>query len=229
MNQYKNYIKFKKWDTFLSYTVQEKKFYSAIFNKIELRNKYLLDFGFGTGSLLKWSSDRGAFVYGIEIQKELIDIARKKIGKSDITLYENIRQLSKIKFDIVTLLNVLEHQTKENVPLFLKQIYMNMKNGGILIITIPNCQSPAGFANQFGDPTHLSMLSGPILHEILRATGFKQIYYKSKPIQNSENFLYRLIKKVTLPFQLAFILLYKLTFSIKNTPLGPDVIIFAKK
>jgi hypothetical protein len=99
----------------------------------------------------------------------------------------------------------------------------------MIIITVPNCQSPAGLANQFGDPTHKSMLSGPLVQEMLVNAGFKKVIYKSKPVQESSMFLKRVLKFITMPIQMVFILVYKITFSVGNTPLAPDIVIYAYK
>lgn len=228
-NMYENYIQFKNWKDFFSYTKQENKFYSQIFKNIKLQNKYFLDVGFGNGSLLKWSYDNHAKPVGIEIQKELINIGKNKKREMDILFFNNINKIKKIKFDVVALLNVLEHQEKKKIQTFLKKIHTSMRKDGVIVITVPNCQSPAGLANQFGDPTHVSMLSGPIVKDMLNNVGFKSVSYKSKPIQDSNLLAYRAVKKITLPIQFIFTFFYRITFSIKNVPLAADVIIYAKK
>jgi len=229
MKNYQNYIEFKKWSLFLSYNKQERDFYREIFSGIIIKDKTFLDLGFGTGSLLKWAHDNKANVFGVEIQKKLINLVKAKQSEFPVKLFRKIDDIKNVKFDIVTIFNVLEHQELHEIRALVRKVYISINDGGIIIITIPNCQSPAGLINQFGDPTHKSMLSGPIIKDILLEQGFQQVVYKSKPIQDSSSLANRLIKKISMPIQMLFIFIYKITFSIGNTPLAPDIIIYASK
>jgi 2-polyprenyl-3-methyl-5-hydroxy-6-metoxy-1,4-benzoquinol methylase len=229
MKKYQNYIQFKNWSIFFSYNEQENMFYKEIFRNIHLQNKKFLDFGFGAGSLLKWAYENRANVYGVEVQKKLINILNTRRNKLPLKLFSKIDDIKEVKFDIVTIFNVLEHLELKEIKIVVNKVYACMSDSGTLIITIPNCQSPAGLINQFGDPTHKSMLSGPIIEAILLEQGFKEVIYKSKPIQDSVSLTNRLIKKITMPIQMLFIIIYKITFSIGKTPLAPDVIIYASK
>jgi 2-polyprenyl-3-methyl-5-hydroxy-6-metoxy-1,4-benzoquinol methylase len=229
MSNYQNYIQFKKWSLFFSYSRQEEVFYKKIFNEITIQNKNFLDFGYGAGSLLAWAHENKAYIFGVEIQKDLLRIAKKKYGNLSLNFVNNIVKINNVKFDIVTIFNVLEHQDLKEIKISIKKVYACMSNNGILVITLPNCQSPAGLINQFGDPTHKSMLSGPIMQDILLSEGFYAVTYKSKPIQESTNFFKRTIKKLTIPIQMLFIIIFKITFSIGNAPLGPDIVIYATK
>lgn len=225
MNQYKNYINFKKWDDFYNYSTQEKIFFNKIFRKIDLNKKIILDVGFGRGHFLKYIEDRGGEAHGIEYQNNLIEM----VNKAGCTkVYKNLNG-SKLKFDIIVFFNVIEHIEFDKIKNFLSTYLAYAKPSATIVMTFPNCQSPAGLINQFGDPTHKSLLSGPILEKILEDLNLVNIAYVECPIQQSKSFPKRFLKKITWPLQLLSKILFKITYSVGNTPLSPDVLIFAKK
>jgi hypothetical protein len=225
MNQYKNYINFKKWDDFYNYSTQEKIFFNKIFRKIDLNKKIILDVGFGRGHFLKYIEDRGGEAHGIEYQNNLIEM----VNKAGCTkVYKNLNG-SKLKFDIIVFFNVIEHIEFDKIKNFLSTYLAYAKPSATIVMTFPNCQSPAGLINQFGDPTHKSLLSGPILEKILEDLNLVNIAYVECPIQQSKSFPKRFLKKITWPLQLLSKILFKITYSVGNTPLSPDVLIFASK
>ena len=59
-----------------SYNNIQSKQYEDIFKNINLKEKKVLEIGFGSGSLMKWMRDRGAEVSGVEIQDILIESAK---------------------------------------------------------------------------------------------------------------------------------------------------------
>jgi hypothetical protein len=224
MNQYKNYINFKKWDDFYNYSTQEKIFFNKIFRKIDLNKKIILDVGFGRGHFLKYIEDRGGEAHGIEYQNNLIEI----VNKAGCTkVYKNLNG-SKLKFDIIVFFNVIEHIEFDKIKNFLATYLAYAKSSATIVMTFPNCQSPAGLINQFGDPTHKSLLSGPIVQKILEDLNLVNIAYVECPIQQSKSLPKRFLKKITWPLQLLSKILFKITYSVGNAPLSPDVLIFAK-
>ena len=156
--EYKDYLKFKGWDSLFSYNNIQSKQYEDIFKNINLKEKKVLEIGFGSGSLMKWMRDRGAEVSGVEIQDILIESAKNNQFKA----YSSLDIIEDNNFNIVIGLDLFEHVHRKELTEFLNQISNLMKTKGLLIARFPNCQSPSGVFTQFGDPTHLSALSVPI-------------------------------------------------------------------
>lgn len=180
--------------------------------------------GFGRGHFLKYIEDRGGDAHGIEYQNNLIRLV-KKAGCAKV--YQSLNG-TKMKFDVIVFFNVIEHIEFNKIKKFLATYLANAKSSATIVMTFPNCQSPAGLVNQFGDPTHKSLLSGPIVQKILEDLNLVNITFLECPIQDSSSFFKRLLKKLTLPIQLLYKILFKITYSVGKTPLSPDVLIFAK-
>lgn len=61
----------------------------SIFNDFNIKSGNLVELGCGTGTLCKLVSQRGFYVTGLDISKEMIKLAQKKIGKNpNITLLQ---------------------------------------------------------------------------------------------------------------------------------------------
>lgn len=115
-----------------------------ITNNIDLSNKTVLDVGCGNGIYSIKMSESAKKVVGVDIQQENIDQAN--INKE---LYANREKVSFLvgdfnafhchgdeKFDIITLIEVLEHIPDEKTVL--KNMYDCLTNKGNLIIFAPN-------------------------------------------------------------------------------------------
>jgi len=205
---YKGYREWKNWDKLFCANPSEEALFNTEFEKIILSNKDFLDIGFGSGSLLDWAQNRGARVHGIEVQEELL------LAAEDFKLptWPSIKDIpSDLSFDIISLFDVLEHLKKDEIIELLKECRHRLKKNGCLVIRVPNCQSHLGLSVQFADPTHISMLSGPILMKILHDCGFENVKYRaaSYPIVNTS-----LLRKAQYLIQRFLRLLYRFFFNI---------------
>jgi 2-polyprenyl-3-methyl-5-hydroxy-6-metoxy-1,4-benzoquinol methylase len=223
--KYQSYKEWKGWHNLFNPNAQEKILFEKEFSFLDLRGKKLLDFGFGSGALLAWAKSKGSEVVGIEIQASLIEAATQL----NIPAHTSIQQIGDNNIDIVSFFDVLEHLTKQEIQELLQESHRIGRVGCTLIIRVPNCQSAAGLANQFADPTHISMLSGPIVKAFLEEANFKNILVREAQLQPSSNSLNRALRMLSKPLIYAFESLYKLTWSIRQTPLSSNVIIVANK
>ena len=223
-NKYLNYSEWKNWNNFYTLTLQLKLLYSKQFKGLIFKNKSFLDIGFGDGSLLRWAKDQGALISGIEVQENLIANAKEK----KIKTYKTIDDVPENSIDIVTMFDVLEHLTKAEISEYLTRIYKKTRKGGKIFIRVPNCQSPAGIALQFGDHTHVTMLSGQYLQAYLIEAGWTKIHFKGA-IYVSPSFIIRLLSYLLKPLSLLFFLIYRFSFQQKGTVLEANLFISAEK
>lgn len=92
----------------------------------------VLDIGCNDGTFLKLCQMEGYKVDGVEINSKLRRLASKNVK---IKIYDKISAIKKKKFDVVCLLEVLEHQIDPRK--FLKRSSKLVRPGGLMIISVP--------------------------------------------------------------------------------------------
>lgn len=100
-----------------------------------LEGKKVLDIGCVVGNLTKYIMDKGFNVEGIDLSKEMLNIAKQKY--SDIKFYEmNMKEITlRKKYDGIMLAYSLFHLTKKEVIEVLPKYYdLLNSNGKILLI-----------------------------------------------------------------------------------------------
>lgn len=103
----------------------------------EIKKGKVLEVGMGAGDLVKSLADRGYEGLGIEISREALEIARKRLAGVDKRIRMEKKDLFDICecFEIVIMLEVIEHI--ENDDEALKKLYDIINDGGYLIISAP--------------------------------------------------------------------------------------------
>lgn len=99
----------------------------------------LLDVGCADGNFLAWARDAGFAVYGIDLDEAAIRHARKiaeNVWPMDITEFAQHAGLKKLRFDTITMFEVLEHQTEPR--LFLSKVMELLSPNGWIAGTVPN-------------------------------------------------------------------------------------------
>lgn len=74
--------------------------------------------------------------YWIKSGIEINDFARMKAQNNGIKTYNSLDELNKKKFDVITMIHVIEHL--KNPVNFLKKITNNLKKNGYIIIETPD-------------------------------------------------------------------------------------------
>jgi len=224
-SMYESYDDWKGWTDLFSPSNREIDLYDKEFSGLIISNKDFLDIGFGSGSLLMWASLKGARVAGTELQKALIKAAEK----AGINTYKDLSEIPCDSYDIVTAFDLFEHIPMSQLANFLAEIFRIVRPNGKVIARFPNCQSPAGLASQFGDHTHVSMLSGPIVKHLMNREGFVNVSYKAALTLANKSLFVRLFKNMLGPLAFLHEFTYRITWSIRSAPLSSNVIIVASK
>lgn len=192
--------------------------------KMNLKGKKLLDVGCFTGEFLKLAKKRGASVYGFEMQSEAVELANKtfkgRISQTDISG----SNVPKRKFDIITLLAVIEHVN--NPVKMIENALRMLKKGGVLMIETPDSGSfLANLMGKYWPPyrpiEHIHLFSQKSLEVLLKKNHQTELFFephwKSLPVGYVYNQLsnfgpvfYRMLKRfnfviskindLTLPF-----------------------------
>jgi 2-polyprenyl-3-methyl-5-hydroxy-6-metoxy-1,4-benzoquinol methylase len=159
--------------------------YSQV-RKFSIRKKYklvktmakgrkLLDIGCGTGEFLLYCKQNGFDVTGIEPGEKPRNFARESY-KLDIYGEEELNNLVRPEFDVITLWHVLEHihPLRERM----NKIMEILKPGGFIIIAVPNSESwDAHYYGKFWAaydlPRHLYHFSQETMQNLAHNHGLK--------------------------------------------------------
>ncbi|MBW4496722.1 MAG: class I SAM-dependent methyltransferase [Oscillatoria princeps RMCB-10] len=146
------------------------------------KNITILDIGCGYGSVLASLQSLGYSNFtGVDSSSEAIKVLKESgLGKSVIQseliefLEKAVKQ--KLTWDVVLAIDILEHFSKDEFVHILNLLKTIISSTGILIIKIPNAQSPL-FAGTtvFGDFTHEIYLTPASLTQVLNACGFNSV------------------------------------------------------
>lgn len=170
--------------------------YHKYFIKIraeELKNSRILDLGCGTGEFLAELEKRGAQVYGVDIDSQAIEIARKNFGLKNIfalpiNLFFKAEKLPPL--DFVTVFEVFEHV--DDAWSVLNESKKLLKSGGKLVISAPARERPFLNAAGWDYPYHhLSRWNEKAVRYHLALAGYEniQVVYLNKFRQLYELFL----------------------------------------
>ena len=219
--KYESYIEFKGWHSLFETSVAERLSYEHLFRELSLKEKAILDIGFGSGSLLAWYRTQHGSCSGIEIQPDLVEAARELGFDAHFELV-GVRGRH---FDLISALDVMEHLSPSEITRVLEDVRRLCSEDSLVVIRVPNCQSAAGLITQFGDATHKTMLSLPIILQFAKVAGFRLLKFEEAiPISTYERAgirsmflegLRSLIKKV-----MAF------GFGAANLPLAADIVVW---
>lgn len=175
------------------------------------RTGALLDVGSSYGYFLHQARQRGFITKGVEVASEPAQYSRSQLNLDVVTGRLEDANFMDGQFDVVTLLNVLEHVTDPFS--LLSEIRRIMARRGLLIVVVPNLNFgypflwfPSLFSNYlnkginisvFDVPAHLFLFTPGTLSLMLRAAGFSNIKITNAPVIENPGRLKTLAKNLT--------------------------------
>ena len=184
------------------YSVVYLDFIKAIDSQLEkagqtLQGKKVLDIGCFTGDLLCLMQQRGADVYGLELQPEAVELANEvlpgRVYRADV--YGNT--FPQLPFDIITFTGLIEHLVD---PIKLvKRVYELLNPGGLILLQTPNSGSlPALLLQKYWPPyapvEHIHLFSEKSIRITLGKNGFRDIVYKRHWKKLPITYVYRMLQ-----------------------------------
>jgi 2-polyprenyl-3-methyl-5-hydroxy-6-metoxy-1,4-benzoquinol methylase len=159
--------------------------------KRELKDLKVLDIGCGWGQALFYFKKQGMDCYGFDPAPEAVAYGKER-GLNIVTSgFDNMNVFSQ-RFDVVSLLNVLEHLS-DPVKVIAEIREKVLKPGGLLILDVPNEFNDFQVAGQtvhhleqwwVAPPAHLNYFSGTTLSGLLTGEGYKvQALESSFPLE----------------------------------------------
>lgn len=138
------------------------------------KNACILDIGVGRGEMLSCMQRWGYKNYqGIDISVSAVDYCKALcLNCEHVVNTSEWLDKNKNKFELVTILDVLEHIKRDEIFVFLSAIQRSLKKDGKLIVQVPNLQAPDSCLHRYYDITHESGFTEHSLHQVLMASGF---------------------------------------------------------
>ena len=109
------------------------KYAEFVCSALRQKSGNVLDYGSGSGELVELLQKQGVVANGLEFSSDARKFCEDTRG---ITLYHDLTECENEHYDIVTMIEVIEHLTY--IKGALDEIYQVLKPGGKLIITTPN-------------------------------------------------------------------------------------------
>lgn len=137
----------------------------------------LLDIGIGRGEMLSCMKKWGYTNFrGVDISPSTVAFCSslglpcEQVDETAAWLRENENS-----FDLVTMLDVLEHVKKNEIVPFLKALNNSLRPGGIVIVQVPNMQAPDSQLHRYNDLTHEVGFIEHSLRQTLQVAGFTSV------------------------------------------------------
>jgi len=143
------------------------------------RDGLVLDFGCGVGDFTDAATRRGAAVDAVESD----DVARAVAARRGVRAYQRLADIPHERrsrgYDLITLLDVLEH-VRDPLAL-LTELRAMMHAGGACYLSVPNYRAPQARLlgarwDQALNPTHLFLFSAESVRHLLSRAGFVASY-----------------------------------------------------
>lgn len=140
------------------------------------RDAAILDVGCGSGQFLHFLKGRGyQGAEGIDLDGTQVEIARTLGLRAECAGVADHLARSAGGFDLVAMLDIIEHFTREELFPLMETIVGRLKPGGRLIASVPNAESPVGLPCYFADITHEMAYTPRNLGELLFCHGLKVV------------------------------------------------------
>lgn len=159
--------------------------------RFNLNKKKIIEIGCGTGAMLDIIKEAGMDAYGLEYSDNSVTKGLRE-GRKIIKGYlTEIGTINEFKFDAFFCYNFLEHVP--NINLFVKNIYNNLKEAGIGLVTVPNLNYLLETKSFYEFvPDHLSYFTKNTLQILFEQNNFEIIECN---LINNKNDIQILIKK----------------------------------
>lgn len=105
----------------------------------------ILDFGCGVGTLMEKIMAKEIVCDGLDFSADSLTETRRRLGESKYLgkLFSSPTEVGDSKYDVVFLIEVVEHLLDEEIPVIGKALARIIKKGGSVVITTPHNETLA--------------------------------------------------------------------------------------
>lgn len=145
----------------------------------EDKNSMILDIGPGLGEILDVCHELGYnYASGIDISPSVVSFLKKRNIPCELTdSSAKWLEARPSKYDMIFMLDVLEHISKHEVIQQLKACYTALTSNGCLLIMVPNGQATEGFLHRNNDITHEVAYTPHTLSQVLISSGITNFQF----------------------------------------------------
>lgn len=173
-DEYSKYGEWKHWQEFGALTPSQARYFARELTALgPLRGKRILEIGFGNGNFLHFARERGAEIWGTEVNPALLQAAREAGFEAHSSREVLGARQQAGRFDAVVAFDVIEHIAADELPGFFSAVHALLKSGGVLLTRFPNGDSPFGRRYQHGDLTHKTAIGAGMIEHLAAITGFQ--------------------------------------------------------
>lgn len=172
------------------------------------RHISILDVACGHGRLIYHLQTHGYLqVAGVDVSPEQVSLAHR-LGVPQVrccNLFEYLAESGECTFDVVFLMDILEHFGPQQTLDALDAVCRVLKQHGILVAHVPNGEGILAMRVRYGDFTHHQAFTQQSISQVLTACSFHDIrcYEDKPPIHGIKSFTRRLLwEGLTIPYRL---------------------------
>ncbi len=225
MLKYNGYIEWKNWgeEEFGIVKHGSRFYFNQMFrNRFKKRSK-IVEIGFGNGELLSYFSELGHHVVGIEINKNLVERAKKSGYEAYSGVIFEIPEIQSEKFDMIVGTAVAEHMNYDDLIKLFLWASKHLDYGGTLHLVFPEGASPLALGYQNGDFTHLSCLTKSKIKALCQISNMTLLSYKDERLVSNKLCSFGFLGKLGLYFLQSYSYLLKLLIRVLFFPLSPTL------
>jgi SAM-dependent methyltransferase len=161
----------------------------------------ILDLGCGDGKYIYFLKKEGyKNIVGLDLSEEQVEVAHS-LGLEEVQRGSLDQYLDecKTKYDVVLMIDILEHLTRDQLFYSLDQVYSMLKPEGVLIAHVPNGEGIFGSRIFYGDLTHEWAFTPSSVKQLTKTIGFSSVEcFEDKPaVYNITSFLRRVFWDVS--------------------------------
>lgn len=172
------YREIKNTEIYSQLEAKKADYIMAVAGKFVVKKTNMLDIGSSNGQIMLSAVRQGWAVHGIEVNAELVAESIKKGLNAIHGYFPDDMPDSWCNFDLVTMLDVLEHA--EQPLAFLKDVSNYLKRGGLAVVQVPNFDSLIirleGAENSNFCHGHWSYFKPDTLDSTMERAGFEKLF-----------------------------------------------------
>jgi 2-polyprenyl-3-methyl-5-hydroxy-6-metoxy-1,4-benzoquinol methylase len=193
----------------------------------------VLEIGPGMGECVSYLNGLG--IENIDIVDNSKDVVEQinskyRINKSFKSLSECLKSVKKGSYDLIVMIQVLEHIKVEKHGEIIKGLFSKLKKGGTVLIVVPNANNPLGLVERYGDLQHFISFTTQSLKDLIYNSEINNFEFDISgyniPPNSIVNMLRVLLQKLLHLFILAILIV---NGGVYFTPLTPNLTLHLKK